>query len=397
VLVTNQDHYRKAPAPPIESRIFGHGVLHTEGEAHHRQRRLFLPFFHGNHVAAYADLISSKAHTLVGHWQDGSTIDIGKEMALLTLSVIQRLLFSQDLGPETDTIRQAITVGQSLIKLQYDSLLASVTPLWVPTKRHREFSNGFQVLELMIYRLIRTRRTTSQPNDDILSLLLAARDAEGRPLSDKEIRDELVTFMLAGHETTAHALTWTLFLLSHYPSIRERLMRELHEVIGNRLPTPADVPHFPYTRMVWDESLRLFPPAWILHTRVGQGEDRLPSGAVLPPNAWVVISPWSLHRNPRWFPDPDRFDPERFSDEAKQARQPFSYIPFGAGGRRCLGESFAELEGLLILSTIASKVSLHLVEGQTVQPEAVMTLRPHAPIQMTVHRTGIHKPQPTVG
>ncbi len=396
VLVTNQDNYRKAPVPPVESRIFGQGVLHTEGEIHHRQRRVLLPFFHGNHVTAYTNLITSQARDRVALWQDETTVDIGQEMAHLTLSVIWRLLFGQDLRSESDTIRDAIAVGQSLIKLQYDSLLASVTPLWVPIPRHRRFTRGFRMIEERLFQLIHERRMAAEPHDDVLSLLLSATDTEGRPLSDEEIRDELMTFLLAGHETTANALTWTWFLLSQYQSVRERLTQELNEGLGNRLPDAADLPRLRYMKMIWDESLRLYPPAWTLHTRLAHAQDRLPTGVVLPPGAWVFISPWSLHRNPRWFPDPHRFDPERFSDEAQRTRPPFTYIPFGAGGRRCLGESFAEVEGLLILATIASTVRLHLVNGQTIQPDPVMTLRPNVPVQMTVQRIGITKPHPIV-
>lgn len=396
VLVTNQVNYRKAPVPPVESRIFGSGVLHTEGESHHRQRRLLLPFFHGNHVTAYTDLITSKAHDLVGHWQDGSTVDIEQEMARLTLSVIWRLLFDLDVGSESDTIREAISGGQRLIKLQYDSLLASVTPLWIPIPRHRRFTRGFYLIERIIFRFIRERRTSSERHDDVLALLLGATDGDGRPLTDQEIRDELMTLLLAGHETTANALTWTWFLLSQFQSVQERLTHELHDVSGDRPPSAADLPRLRYTKMVWQESLRLYPPAWSLHTRVAQAEDRLPSGAVLPPRAWVFISPWSLHRNARWFPDPHRFDPQRFSEEADRTRTPFSYIPFGAGGRRCLGESFAELEGLLIVATLASTIRLRLVEGQTIQPEAGMTMRQNAPIRMTVQRVGSSEPHPAI-
>ncbi|THJ17814.1 MAG: cytochrome P450 [Nitrospira sp. CG24B] len=396
VLVTNQDNYRKAPVPPVESRIFGQGVLHTEGEIHHRQRRVLLPFFHGNHVTAYTNLITSQAHDRVALWQDETTIDIGQEMAHLTLSVIWRLLFGQDLRSEGETIREAITVGQSLIKLQYDSLLASVTPLWVPIPRHRRFTRGFRMIEARLFQFIHERRMAAEPHDDVLSLLLSATDTEGRPLSDEEIRDELMTFLLAGHETTTNALTWTWFLLSQDGSVRERLTQELNEVLGDRLPNAADLPRLRYMKMIWDESLRLYPPAWTLHTRLAHAQDRLPSGAVLPPGAWVFISPWSLHRNPRWFADPNRFDPERFSDEAQRTRPAFTYIPFGAGGRRCLGESFAEMEGLLILATIASTVRLHLVNGQTIRPEPVMTLRPNVPVRMIVQRVGISAPHPAV-
>lgn len=389
VLVTNQENYRKAPVPPVESRIFGQGVLHSEGRTHHHQRRLFLPFFHGNHVTTYADLITTLAHERLVGWQEGSTIDIAQEMAQLTLSVIWRLLFNQAVGTDTDAIREAIRIGQRLIKLQYDSLLASLTPLWVPTARHREFMRHFTSVETIIHRLIQERRTAPQvTHDDILSLLLAAKDEDGYPLSDDEIRDELITFLLAGHETIANALTWTWLLLSQSPSAREQLTHELQDNLGNRLPVAADAPHLRYTKMIWDESLRLYPPAWTFHTRVSHTEDELPSGVVLPPRAWVVISPWSLHRNPRWFPDPDRFDPDRFSEKATKSRPGFCYIPFGAGGRHCLGESFAELEGLLILGTIASKVRLQLVDGQTIHPEPVMTLRPDVPVHMIVRRIG---------
>ena len=342
-------------------------------------------------MSAY-DLIATRRYTDVAGWNDSEL----NEMAHLTLSVIWRLLFGQDLRSERDTIRDAISVGQSLIKLQYDSLLASVTPLWLPIPRHRRFTRGFRMIEERLFRLIHERRMASEPRDDVLSLLLSATDTEGRPLSDEEIRDELMTFLLAGHETTANALTWTWFLLSHYRSVQERLTQELNEVLGDRLPDAADLPRLRYMKMIWDESLRLYPPAWTLHTRLAHAQDRLPSGPVLPPGAWVFVSPWSLHRNPRWFPDPHRFDPERFSEEAQRTRPPFSYIPFGAGGRRCLGESFAELEGLLILATIASTVRLHLVDGQTIQPDPVMTLRPNAPVQMTVQRSGITEPHPIV-
>lgn len=387
VLVTNQENYQKAPVPPVESRIFGQGVLHSEGRTHHHQRRLFLPFFHGNHVTTYANLITTLTHKRLVSWQDGSTVDMAQEMAQLTLAVIWRLLFGQEVGPDTDTIREAIKVGQSLIKLQYDSLIASLTPLWVPTARHRQFMHSFNAVETMILRLINERRAEQHTtHDDILSLLLAAKDEDGYPISDGKIRDELVTFLLAGHETTANALTWTWLLLSQSRSAWKRLTHELQEVLGNRLPVAADVPRLRYTKMIWEESLRLYPPAWTFHTRVSHTEDELPSGVVLPPRAWVIISPWSLHRNPQWFPDPNRFDPERFSDEATRSRPTFSYIPFGAGGRHCLGESFAELEGLLILATIASKVQLHLLDGQTIQPEPVMTLRPNGPVHMIVRQ-----------
>lgn len=397
VLVTNQDNYRKGSVPSFESRIFGKGVLHTEGETHHRQRRLLLPFLHGKHVAAYANLITDKAHDLVGRWQGGMTVDVRQEMTQLTLSVICHLLFGQPTKVEAETIQEAVSATQQLMKVHYQSLLASVLPLWVPTPFHRRFTRGLRSLDTMMFWMIQDRRnSTYSPQNDVLSLLLTAKDEAGRPLSDQEIRDQLVTLMLAGHETTANALTWTWWLLSQFQSVREQLTRELNEVLGDRLPIATDVPRLRYTQMVWNESLRLYPPAWSLHGRISQAEDQLPSGARLPPRAYVAISPWILHRHARWFPDPNRFDPERFSEEATRSRPPYCYLPFGAGGRRCLGESFAELEGLLILATLASRVQLRLVDGQTIQPDPVMTLRPDRPVQMTVQRVGIPQSPCTV-
>jgi cytochrome P450 len=394
VLVTNQHNYTKTPVPPVEARIFGRGVLHTEGETHHRQRRIFLPFFHGDHVASYTNLITEKATALAASWHDGATVDIEREMTGLTLSIIWRLLFGLIVGSDAMQVAEAVTVGQHLITKQYNSLLAWITPLWVPTAQHREFARSQQFLDERIRSFIQDRRTTQHEGQDVLALLLGATDEAGLPLSDKEIRDELVTFLLAGHETTANALTWTWFLLSQSRTVRARLAHELENVLGNRLPTAADVPRLVYTKMIWDEALRLYPPAWLLHSRVSHTEDRLSSGVLLPPGAMVFISPWSMHRNARWFPDPHRFDPDRFSPEATRARPAFSYVPFGGGGRRCLGESFAEMEGLLIVATLASKVRLRLVDGQTILPDPLFTLRPNVPVRLTIESVGTYERHP---
>jgi cytochrome P450 len=388
VLVANQDNYTKAPVPPAESRIFGLGVLHAEGEPHHRRRRMLVPFFHGDHGSSYAGLITETTAAQVAGWQEGTTIDIGREMTQLTLSIIWRLLFGTDIGPEAVKVTQCITTSQRLIKKQYDSLPARMMPLWIPTADHREFSRGHRHMDSIIRQFIQARRARPTHTHDMLSLLLAATDAAGQPLRDEQIRDELMTFLLAGHETTASALTWTWLLLSQSQAVRTRLAHELTTALGDRLPTPADVPGLRYAKMIWDETLRLYPPAWLLHTRVGRSEDRLPSGAVLPAGARVFLSPWSLHRDPRWFPNPDRFDPDRFSEDATPRRPPFCYIPFGGGARRCLGESFAELEGLLIMATVASRVGLRAVDGQPILPNPLMTLRPSIPVRMRVDRVG---------
>ena len=394
VLVTNQHNYRKNRVPPGESRVFGRGVSHTEGETHQHQRRLFLPFFHGNHVASFAGLITEKAAAVATSWHDGATVDIGREMTQLTLSVIWRLLFGRDVSSDATQVAEAMMAGHHFVRKQYNSLLTWITPLWIPTSQHREFSRGQQFLDERIRSFIQDRRATRYQNEDVLSLLLAATDEAGQPLSEQEIRDELSTFLVAGHETTATALTWTWFLLSQFRTVRARLADELETVLGNRLPTAADMPRLVYTKMIWDEALRLYPPIWLLHSRKSRAEDRLPSGVLLPAGTRVFQSPWSMQRNARWFPDPDRFDPDRFSPEAKQARPAFSYFPFGGGGRRCLGESFAELEGLLILATVASKVRLQLVDGPTILPDPLMTLKPKIPVRMAIESVGTLKRHP---
>jgi cytochrome P450 len=268
-------------------------------------------------------------------------------------------------------------------------------PLWVPTTQRREFSRGQEFVDAKIRSFIQSRRATPHESQDMLALLLSATDEAGQPLSDQEIRDELSTFLIAGHDPTATALTWIWFLLSQSRTVHKRLTHELETVLGHRLPTAADVPRLVYTKMIWDEALRLYPPAWLLHARKSRTEDRLPSDVLLPAGSRVFLSPWSMHRNPRWFPDPTRFDPDRFSPEAQQARPTFSYLPFGGGGRRCLGETFAELEGLLVLATLASKVRLRLVDGQPILPDPLMTLWPKVPVRMTVESVDTPESHPT--
>jgi len=395
VLVTNQHNYAKTRVPPGESRVFGKGVVHTEGETHHHQRRLFLPFFHGDHVASYTGLITEKAAALATSWHNGATVDIGREMIQLTLSVMWRLLFGREVSSDAPQVLEAMMSGHRLLSQQYSSVLAWVMPLWVPTAQRREFARGQEFVDAKFKSFVQSRRATPQESQDILALLLSATDEAGQPLSDQEIRDELSTLLIAGHDSTATALTWIWFLLSQFPTVRERLAHELETILGDRLPTNADVPRLVYTKMIWDEALRLYPPAWLLHARKSRAEDRLPSGVLLPTGSRLFLSPWSMHRNPRWFPDPTRFDPDRFSPEAKRARPAFSYVPFGGGGRRCLGESFAELEGLLVLATLASKLRFRLVDGPTILPNPLMTLKPKTPVRMTIESVGAPERHPT--
>jgi cytochrome P450 len=385
VLVTNQHNYVKGPIPPVEAKIFGRGLLHLEGPEHHAHRRLLLPFFHGAHIHAYADMITTKTAALAERWSAGGSVDMGQAMSRLTLSIIWPVLFGRELGPEAMLIAESIEVGHRLINKQYHSLFAQLTPLWLPTKLHRDFSRVHGRLDSFVGELIRTRRREPREDqEDVLSLLCLATDESGAPLTEQAIRDELMTLMLAGHETTANALTWTWFLLAQHPEIRAKLTAELQRLPPGRLPGVTDLQQLVYTKRVWDESLRLYPPAWALHMRLAREEDPLPSGASIPAGAYVFLSPWSVQRDSRWFPDPDRFDPERFAPGAVSQRPQFSYFPFGGGGRRCLGEAFAELEGLLILSVLAARMRFASVGGKPLSPDALMTLRPKSPVYMDI-------------
>ena len=236
VLVTNQHNYIKTRVPPGESRVFGKGVIHTEGETHHHQRRLFLPFFHGDHVASYAGLITEKAAALATSWNHGATVDIGREMIQLTLSIMWRLLFGREVNSDAPQVLEAMLSGHRLLSEQYSSVLAWVMPLWVPTAQRREFSRGQEFVDGKIKSFIQSRRATHDESLDMLALLLAATDEAGQPLSDQEIRDELSTFLIAGHDPTATALTWTWFLLSQSKTVRERLAHELETVLGSPSP-----------------------------------------------------------------------------------------------------------------------------------------------------------------
>jgi len=379
VLVANQDNYRKAPVAPAESRIFGQGVLHTEGEMHHHQRRLLLPFFHGSHVTAYTDLITSKTQDFLGHWRDGTIIDIGQEMAYVTLSVIWRLLFGREVGTEADTIRETIAVGQSLIKLQYDSLLATLIPLWVPIPTHRRLTRGLGAMESMIHRFMEERRASSHRNEDVLSLLLAATDMDGRQLSDEEIRDELMTFLLAGHETTANAMSWFWYLMAQHDEARERMLDEIDGALGPRRPTADDLSRLPWTTACLQESQRYFSAVWTLARRAI--EDDVIGGHHIRRGTTVLIPIHHIHHDPRWWPEPETFDPGRFCPPDKD-RPRSAYLPFGGGRRICIGQSFALMEMVLMAAIMSQRFTFDLAPGHPVELEATLTLRPKNGIHM---------------
>jgi cytochrome P450 len=379
VLVTHAASFHKGRGLERARRLLGEGLLTSEDPVHLRQRRMMQPAFHAQRIAGYADAMVALADRAASRWSAGETRDVALEMTRLTLAIVGRTLFDADVESEADEIGAALTTALGLFgrtfTLPYFELLDRL-----PLPMNRRFDRAKARIDATIARLVEERRR--RPGGaDLLSLLVSACDTEGDGggMSDAQVRDEAITIFLAGHETTANALAWTWYLLARNPEAESRLHAEV-DALGGRAPTAADLPRLPWTEMVLAESMRLYPPAWIIGRRAiapyAVGGFDVPRGSI------VVVSQWVTHRDPRWFPDPERFDPERFDLAAKEARPKFAYFPFGGGPRVCIGEGFAWMEGVLVLAAIARRWRLRLAAGQEIVPAPSITLRPRNGIRM---------------
>ena len=384
VLVTNNHNFMKGLALQRAKRLVGEGLLTSEGEFHRRQRRLAQPAFHRSRIESYADIMARYAAQTSDEWRDGETRNISEQMMRLTLGIVGKTLFDADVVSDAKNVGEAMTVIVDLfniITIPFFEVLEKF-----PLPQLRRFDSAKARLDSIIYRLIDERRRSGRDRGDLLSMLLLAQDVEGDggQMSDAQLRDELMTIFLAGHETTANALTWTWYLLSKNPDVEEKLHAEVDEVLGGRPPSFEDVPQLKYTEMVLTESMRLFPPAWALG-RLTLDDVEI-GGYVLQKRSLVLMSQFVMHRDGRFFGDPERFDPGRWTEEARESRPQFSYFPFGGGPRRCIGEGFAWMEGILVLATVAQQWCLRLVPGHTVALRPAITLRPKHGIQMVVSR-----------
>ncbi len=383
VLVTNQRFFKKGRALERAKLLLGEGLLTAEGDLHRRQRRMIQPEFHRQHIARYGHTMVELTERRLRRWADGARVDMHEEMAALTLAVAGSTLFGAEVEHESAAIASALdetfTTFMRTFFLPFGDLI-----LRLPLPSSRRFWRGTETLLASVDRLIAERRGTDGDRADLLSLLLRVRDTEGdgAGMTDQQVRDEVLTFFLAGHETTANALTWSWYLLAQHPDIADRVAAEAR-ALGTRPLVSDDFPNLPYTRMVFAESMRLFPPAWAIARRAltpcAIGGYPIPAGAL------VVTSPWVVHRDARWWPEPDRFDPERWRTPDPE-RPKFAYFPFGGGARTCIGEHFAWLEGVLVLATIAREWRATLVPGARVSTQATITLRPRDGIPMTLHR-----------
>ncbi len=378
ILVTHQNKFKKSRMLERARVLLGDGLLTSEGEHHRRQRRLVQPAFHRDRLAGYGAVMVERAAILRDQWKPGQSFDVMQEMLRLTLAIVSRTLFSADVDSEADQIGAALTQVFDLfevILMPFSELLEKL-----PLPAVRRFKRARKRLDETIYRLIAEHRASGRDAGDLLSMLLLARDEEGTGgMTDQQVRDEALTLFLAGHETTADALTWAWYLLSQNPSVEAALHAELDRVLSGRLPSFDDLPQLRYTEKVFAEVLRLYPPAWGVGRRAL--EDYPLGDFVIPARSVVLTSPYAVHRDPRWFPDPLAFRPERWlADDS--ARPKFAYFPFGGGARVCIGERFAWMEGTLLLAAIGQRWRFRLEPGQRVETHARITLRPKHAMRM---------------
>ena len=353
--------------------VLGDGLLSSEGDFWRRQRRLAQPAFHRDRIAAYGDIMVERAAQLAATWRDGEVRDVHADMMRLTLEIVAQTLFGANVGDHAEKVGEALHSVLSVVADPFELFFPWLKKL--PTPQRRRFDRAVASLDAIIYGVIEKRRKDEAgESNDLLSMLLHARDDDGGRMSDKQLRDECMTLFLAGHETTALNLSWTWLLLSQHPAASAKLGRELDEVLGNRPATFADVPKLRYTGHVIAESLRMYPPAWSMGREAR--EDIELGGYRIPKGGQVWFCPWAMHRDKRWFADPDSFLPERWDGDFPKTLHRYAYFPFGGGPRFCIGQAFAQMEAVLLLATLARTFEVKVLAKPKPTPDPSVTLRP---------------------
>lgn len=372
VLVSRHPHYTKDRVQRriLGGRLLGNGLLTSEGESWLRQRRLMQPAFHRQRLAAYSRVMVEHARRQLASWKDGEVRDTYADMTRLTLGIVIQSLFDLELEGEAGVVGPAL--GQ--VMEHFTKLQSLVLPDWVPTPSALRYRAAVARLDAFVSGLVRRRREAGGDTGDLLSLLLEARYEDGSGMSDAQIRDEVLTLALAGHETTSINLAFCFHLLARHPEAEAALHRELDSVLGGREPTVEDLAALHYTEYVVKESLRLYPPAWSI-SREAVDEDEI-AGWHVPARAMVVMNPWTVHRDARLYEDPEAFRPERWAGGLEQRLPRFAFFPFGGGPRLCIGSSFALMESRLVLATLAQRFRFERVPGDEVELLASITLRP---------------------
>lgn len=383
VLVERFDDFHQDQALRTKGRaLFGTGLLTSDHALHKRQRRMMAPAFVHKRIAAFAELMAVRSEAAATRWCDGETIDVSAEMMRMTLEVVGKALFDAEVSGDADEIARAMTVAME----HFIDAVNAIVPIperW-PTLGNIRHRHAIRTLDKVVERLVRERRASGRDHGDFLSMLLRAQDGDdGSVMTDRQVRDEVMTLLLAGHETTANALSWAFHLLARHAEVRNQLEREVDDVLGGRIPSAADVPHLPYSLRVFKEVLRLYPPAYLVGREAAK--DLTLGGRAIRRGTFVLVNIYGMHHLPALFAEPERFDPDRFLPEREAEIQRYGYLPFGAGPRVCIGSHFAMLEGQLALATIAGKVRLESVRGAPPLPAPLLTLRPNR-LRMRVAR-----------
>jgi cytochrome P450 len=363
--------------------VGNNGLFVSEGEFYRRQRKLMAPCFQPRHIESFAGTIVNYAERIMQEWEDEAVIDINHFMIRFTMSIIGKVLFDTDFLSETDELGAAINTGLAHAARTLTSPFT--LPLSIPTPYNRRVRQATRLVEARLRQMIAERRQSPGERNDLLSLLLQARDDEGSPMSEQQLIDECLTLFTAGHETSAAALAWTWYLLCKHPESYQKLQQEIDQELQGRLPTYADLSRLPYCLQVFKETMRLYPPApGILREAL---RDTVIDGYRVPKGATIMISPYTLHRRANYFPEPERFQPERFTPEREKSLPRSAYIPFSAGPRICIGNHFALMEGQLLIAAIAQRYTFSLVPGQHIAPDIIhhLALRPGGKVEVRVH------------
>jgi cytochrome P450 len=381
VLVQQARNYRKHYAVRMNRLLLGNGLLSSEGDFWLRQRRLAQPAFHRDRINAYGSIMVGLTERMLARWQPGTVRDIHADMAQLTLEIIAKTLFDADVSGEAREAGTALSEAQESFLARFQSLFPM--PEWVPTPGNLRLRRAIRRLDAIVYGFIRQRRESKEEKDDLLSLLLRAQDEDGSRMTDQQLRDEAMTLFLAGHDTTALTLSWTLYVLAQHPEIDAKLHTELCEVLGDRAPTIEDLPKLRYCDRVVREGMRLYPAAYAFGREAlvdcELGGYRIRRGQT------VLLAQWVTHRDPRFWDDPEKFDPERWQPERAAKVPKYAYFPFGGGPRVCIGNYFATIEATLLLAEIARRFRLERAESEPVRPRPSLTLRPERGILMKLH------------
>jgi cytochrome P450 len=384
VLVTQASAFLKGTSYDFLVPMIGRGLLTSERDQHKKQRQLMAPSFAARRVASYADTMASLTEDAQSRWADGARIDVAEEMMRLTLAIVSKTLLDADTSADTERVADAVSL---LVSDVNQRMTVPMPPLHWRTPGNNRARAALQTLDEIIYRIIAERRRDGTDHGDLLSMLLQARDeGGGGGMDDKQLRDEAMTIFLAGHETTATGLAWSFYLLGRHPDAYAKLREQARSVLGGRAPTFADLPKLGYAMQVFKEAMRLYPPAYAIGRKTTRevmlGEVRIPK------HTEVVVNTFGMHRDPKLFPNPDRFEPDRFEPGLEKQLPRNAYLPFGGGTRVCIGNHFALMEGQLILADLAQRVELLPATQQPIEADPMVTLRPRGEISMIVRRLG---------